>query len=133
MAVEVGTVTLREVLAQLGGITRAAVGIIMKQRRGGTFAPFLAMGGELEHMSRRNSNAELVLGLCLAVAAASGAAARQQSNSPVPAVDVERVGPQIGEPIPEFSLRDQNGHVQSLKSLFGPKGAIIVFFRSADW
>ena len=43
------------------------------------------------------------------------------------------VGPKVGEALPEFSLRDQDGHVQSLKSLLGPKGAIIVFFRSADW
>ena len=91
------------------------------------------MGGDLERMSRRNSNAGWVLGLSLAVAAATGAAARRQSNSPVAAVDVERVGPKVGEAIPDFSLRDQNGHVQSLKSLLGPKGASIVFFRSADW
>ena len=84
-------------------------------------------------MSRRNSTAGLVVGLYLAIAAPSGSAAHQQSNSPVPAIDVERLGPQVGDALPEFSLRDQNGHVQSLKSLFGPKGAIIVFFRSADW
>src|SRR4051812_26634495 len=84
-------------------------------------------------MSRLYSNAGMALGLYLAVVTASGAAARQQSNAPAPIVDVERVGPKIGEAIPEFSLRDQNGQVQSLKSLFGPKGAIIVFFRSADW
>jgi len=84
-------------------------------------------------MSRFYRNAGLGLGLYLAVATASGAAVRQQSNSPVPAVDVERLGPKVGDALPEFSLRDQNGQVQSLKSLFGPKGAIIVFFRSADW
>jgi peroxiredoxin len=35
--------------------------------------------------------------------------------------------------LPDFTLRDQNGQPHSLKSLLGPKGALIVFFRSADW
>ena len=58
---------------------------------------------------------------------------RANSRMPPRSVDVERVGPKVGEALPEFSLRDQNGHVESLKSLLGPKGAVIVFFRSADW
>ena len=64
---------------------------------------------------------------------ATGLAARQQSNPPAPTVDVETLGPKVGEALPEFSLRDQDGHIQSLTSLLGPKGAVIVFFRSADW
>ena len=28
---------------------------------------------------------------------------------------------------------DQNGTTRTLKSVLGPKGAILVFFRSADW
>jgi hypothetical protein len=32
--------------------------------------------------------------------------------------------------LPEFSLRDQAGRIRSLQSVFGPKGAVIVFFRS---
>jgi len=75
----------------------------------------------------------LALGLWLVVAPVSGLTARQQSNPPAQTVDLERLGPQVGEALPEFSLRDQGGQVHSLKSLLGPKGAVIVFFRSADW
>ena len=42
-------------------------------------------------------------------------------------------GPPIGSPMPDFALRDQNGTPRTLKSLLGPKGASILFFRSADW
>jgi hypothetical protein len=59
--------------------------------------------------------------------------APSQSGNPAAKVDVERVGPQVGTGLPDFSLRDQHGDVHSLKSLLGPKGALIVFFRSADW
>jgi hypothetical protein len=83
-------------------------------------------------MSRLSSGSGLALSLWLALVTAAGFAG-QQSNPPAQIVDVDRVGPKVGEPLPEFSLRDQDGHVQSLKSLLGPKGAIIVFFRSADW
>ena len=42
-------------------------------------------------------------------------------------------GPPVGSRMPDFTLRDQNGKAHSLKSLLGPKGAVILFFRSADW
>lgn len=85
-------------------------------------------------MFRALKDSRNVLGLCLLVLApAVGFAARQQSNTPAPMVDVETVGPKVGDALPEFSLRDQGGHIQSLKSVLGPKGAVIVFFRSADW
>ena len=42
-------------------------------------------------------------------------------------------GPPIGSRMPDFTLRDQNGKPHSLQSLLGPKGAVILFFRSADW
>ena len=42
-------------------------------------------------------------------------------------------GPEIGQLIPAFSTVDQNGTMQTLKSLMGPKGALLVFYRSADW
>jgi hypothetical protein len=60
-----------------------------------------------------------------------GHAAVQQP--PAPAVDVEKLGPQVGTAVPDFSLPDQRGVTRSLKSVIGPKGAILVFFRSADW
>jgi peroxiredoxin len=39
----------------------------------------------------------------------------------------------VGERVPEFRLQDQNGTVQTLRSILGPKGALLVFYRSADW
>ena len=42
-------------------------------------------------------------------------------------------GPAIGERVPDFRLRDQNGATHTLSSVLGPKGALLVFFRSADW
>ena len=48
-------------------------------------------------------------------------------------VDVDRLGPQVGEIVPEFSAVDQFGRTQTLESIMGPNGAMLVFNRSADW
>lgn len=48
-------------------------------------------------------------------------------------VDVAKLGPQVGERVPDFDLKDQNGKSWTLRSSMGPKGAMLVFFRSADW
>ena len=42
-------------------------------------------------------------------------------------------GPAAGTPLPSFELPDQAAKPHSLKSLLGPKGAVILFYRSADW
>ena len=44
-----------------------------------------------------------------------------------------KTGPDVGQPVPAFSALDQEGRNQTLKSIMGPKGALLVFFRSADW
>ena len=44
-----------------------------------------------------------------------------------------KTGPAVGSKVPEFEASDQNGAGHSLQSLMGPKGAMLVFFRSADW
>jgi hypothetical protein len=44
-----------------------------------------------------------------------------------------KTGPEVGQQVPVFSAQDQDGRTQTLKSLIGPKGAMLVFFRSADW
>ena len=44
-----------------------------------------------------------------------------------------RTGPAAGQRVPAFSASDQEGQNQTLQSIMGPKGALIVFFRSADW
>ena len=48
-------------------------------------------------------------------------------------IDVERIGPQPGALVSEFTARDQSGVERTLQSLLGPKGAMLVFSRSADW
>ena len=48
-------------------------------------------------------------------------------------IDVSKLGPQVGEHVPDFSLKDQNGKMWTLRSIMGPKGAMLVFYRSADW
>ena len=63
--------------------------------------------------------AALVLGV-VAVAGADGP-------------DPRTLGPKVGATVPEFALQDQHGTVRSLRSTLGPKGAVLVFFRSADW
>jgi peroxiredoxin len=60
-----------------------------------------------------------------------GHQAQTRASPPIP--DVEKVGPQVGSSVPDFSLSDQTGKVRTLQSLMGPKGLILVFSRSADW
>lgn len=48
-------------------------------------------------------------------------------------IDVTALGPQVGDLIPDFSLPDQNGQIQTRESILGPNGAILLFHRSADW
>ncbi len=65
----------------------------------------------------------LVLGMSVATAVA-------QPQTPVA---VDALGPQPGARVPEFTATDQTGRSHTLKSLLGPKGAMLVFSRSADW
>jgi peroxiredoxin len=67
--------------------------------------------------------------LCALVAAAAVSVTAQQ----VRRVDVSKLGPHVGQPVPDFTLRDQHGKSRTLQSMMGPKGAMIVFYRSADW
>lgn len=50
-----------------------------------------------------------------------------------PAVDTSKIGPQVGAVAPAFSGTDQFGKPHTLASAMGSKGAMLVFFRSADW
>lgn len=44
-----------------------------------------------------------------------------------------KTGPAVGSKVPDFEAVDQNGASYTLRSIMGPKGAMLVFFRSADW
>ena len=47
--------------------------------------------------------------------------------------NLSTIGPQIGARVPDFSAVDQFGRTQTLQSLAGPEGTMLVFFRSAEW
>ena len=47
--------------------------------------------------------------------------------------EVDRFGPQVGDTVPGFTLTDQRGETQTLESIAGPGGTMLVFSRSADW
>jgi hypothetical protein len=49
------------------------------------------------------------------------------------AQDLSSIGPAIGARVPAISGIDQFGRQQTLESLTGPAGVMLVFFRSADW
>jgi hypothetical protein len=44
-----------------------------------------------------------------------------------------KTGPDVGATVPDFSAPDQTGREWTLKSVMGPQGAVLVFYRSADW
>ena len=43
------------------------------------------------------------------------------------------IGLAVGQKAPAFSARDQFGQEQTLESLKGAHGTVLLFFRSADW
>jgi len=45
----------------------------------------------------------------------------------------DHTGPKVGSRVPAFSAVDRNGKQQTLQSVLGPKGGLLVFYRSADW
>jgi hypothetical protein len=77
------------------------------------------------------------LAVTLAVSVAIFGRVSGQSGQPAPPartrIDVSRLGPQVGERVPDFALKDQSGQTQTLRSIMRPKGAMLVFIRSADW
>lgn len=77
------------------------------------------------------SRAWVIVGLSMVTASLLSAGRQQPPASSV--VDVETLGPKVGATVPDFTLHDQTDQARALSSLLGPKGAILVFFRSADW
>jgi cytochrome oxidase Cu insertion factor (SCO1/SenC/PrrC family) len=74
----------------------------------------------------------IVLGAAL-IAGALYDTALSAQQPPPEKIEVGKLGPQVGERVPDFSLKDQDGKKHNLKSIMGPKGAMLVFVRSADW
>ena len=69
----------------------------------------------------------------LAAAGAVPLESRQAASPARTRIDVSKLGPQVGDRVPDFALNDQHDKTQTLQSIMGPKGAMLVFIRSADW
>lgn len=68
-----------------------------------------------------------LLGLLVLCAVAAGV----EGQSTV--IETSKLGPQVGSVAPAFAGVDQFGKSRTLASIYGPRGAMVVFFRSADW
>ena len=51
----------------------------------------------------------------------------------VASLELMSIGLAVGQKAPAFSARDQFGRTQTLETLKGTNGTVILFFRSADW
>ena len=52
------------------------------------------------------------------------------AKTPAPKITT---GPEVGQMAPNFEVLDQHGETQTLESLAGPNGLLLLFHRSADW
>jgi hypothetical protein len=71
----------------------------------------------------------VVIGLSFAIFALANlqeSASGKQADSP-------SIGVQVGQGAPALASRDQFGHEQSIETLRGSNGTVLLFFRSADW
>jgi hypothetical protein len=48
-------------------------------------------------------------------------------------IELMSIGLAVGQKAPAFSLHDQSGRVQTLDTMKGTNGTVLLFFRSADW
>ncbi len=65
-----------------------------------------------------------------------GMASAVQAQAPAPErvkIDLSKLGPQVGEQVPDFSLKDQAGSTWTRSSITGTRGTMLVFVRSAEW
>jgi len=51
----------------------------------------------------------------------------------ITSIDLLSIGLAVGQKAPGFSIRDQFGRAQTLDTLKGSNGTVLLFFRSADW
>jgi len=69
-----------------------------------------------------------VVMLCIAITLGSG------GQNPMPAqVSPTSIGLAVGQNAPAFEGIDQFGRTQTTETLKGPRGTVLLFFRSADW
>jgi len=80
-------------------------------------------------MTFRSAAQSFVAAALASLIVTPGAARQAASGLP----DVQKLGPQVGDRVPDFALNDQHGQQRTLTSLLGPRGLVLVFYRSADW
>jgi len=51
----------------------------------------------------------------------------------IASIELMSIGLAVGQKAPAFSIRDQFGQTQTLETLKGTNGTVLLFFRSADW
>jgi hypothetical protein len=51
----------------------------------------------------------------------------------IASMELMSIGLAVGQKAPAFLLRDQLGQAQTLDTLKGTNGTVLLFFRSADW
>lgn len=73
------------------------------------------------------------LGLALLLLCGLGASRPVAQGVPPQPVPMEKRGPPLGSVAPEFRLRDQHDREQTLATLAGKDGLVLLFVRSADW
>ena len=74
--------------------------------------------------------ARLIIFSCLLLGLGRSGAGQQADFAPN---KDPKTGIEIGQLIPPFQLVDQFGKQQNFNTLKGPRGAVLIFFRSADW
>ena len=62
-----------------------------------------------------------------------GAQAPSPFDRPDPTDTGAVTGPAVGERIPAFRAVDQDGRELDFDAIKGPRGAVLLFYRSADW
>lgn len=75
----------------------------------------------------------LLLSILLHGGAESSEPLQRGGTPAATAPDVARLGPQVGEKVPDFTLPDKDGRQRSLSSLMGENGLVLVFNRSVVW
>lgn len=71
--------------------------------------------------------------LFLLLSLATPMAAQEVFDRPDPLDEGLATGVEVGEKIPAFRLTDSDGELWDFDAVKGPNGAVLLFYRSADW
>ena len=84
-------------------------------------------------MGRWLTRRRMIFGCAILLLALSALPAANSQNPLSSENDPPAPGLAVGRPAPAFSASDQFGRVQTLDTLRGANGTVLLFFRSADW